>query len=50
MSGRQLNFQKGVEGRVPLGVLGCLAHTALVKRQLQSIFGYRARELAELFV
>lgn len=38
-----------VEYEMPLGALGDLAHTLLVRRQLQSIFDYRARKIGELF-
>jgi len=39
-----------VEYEMPLGVLGRLTHNALVKRQLRSIFDYRAHKITELFV
>jgi hypothetical protein len=37
-----------VDYRLPLGVLGRIAHAAVVKRQLISIFRYRRREIAKL--
>jgi hypothetical protein len=37
-----------VDYRQPLGVLGGIAHAALVKRQLISIFRHRRREIAKL--
>ena len=37
-----------VEYEMPLGLLGDLAHSMMVKRQLQSIFEYRARRIPEL--
>jgi ligand-binding SRPBCC domain-containing protein len=38
-----------VEYRLPLGILGDLTHSLLVKGQLQEIFRYRQRALAALF-
>ncbi|UCG85691.1 MAG: SRPBCC family protein [Gemmatimonadota bacterium] len=38
-----------VEYEMPLAALGSIAHALLVKRQLQSIFDYRARRVSELF-
>jgi ligand-binding SRPBCC domain-containing protein len=38
-----------VEYALPLGPLGELAHTLFVRRQLQQIFDYRHRVIAELF-
>ena len=38
-----------VEYELPLGVLGRVAHRALVRRQLRAIFDYRARVMTELF-
>ena len=38
-----------VEYRLPLGMLGRVAHAALVHRQLNQIFDYRARVMAERF-
>ncbi len=34
---------------LPLGVLGNLAHVFLVRRQLENIFSYRAKAIAEIF-
>jgi ligand-binding SRPBCC domain-containing protein len=34
---------------LPLGPLGRLAHALVVRRQLESIFAYRARVIGELF-
>ena len=34
---------------LPLGPLGRIAHALVVRRQLQSIFGYRERTIARLF-
>lgn len=38
-----------VHYEVPLGVLGRLAHAAVVRRELQAIFDYRGRVIAEKF-
>lgn len=38
-----------VEYRMPLGVLGRLAHWAFVRRQLQQIFAYRAQAIGKQF-
>jgi len=38
-----------VEYTLPLGPLGRLAHLLLVGRQLESIFDFRARTVAEMF-
>src|SRR4051812_36809540 len=38
-----------VEYELPLGPIGRLLHRALVKRQLRTIFDYRARVMTELF-
>jgi ligand-binding SRPBCC domain-containing protein len=38
-----------VDYRLPLGVLGRLAHVVAVRRQLSAIFGYRERRIAQLF-
>lgn len=38
-----------VDYRMPFGVLGRIAHSALVQRQLQRIFDHRARVMAERF-
>lgn len=35
--------------RMPFGVLGSLAHALLVRRQLEGIFDYRARVVADLY-
>lgn len=53
------HFLKSIEGgvlmediidyKLPAGWLGQLMHQLLVKRQLQKIFSYRERKLAELF-
>ncbi|UCD24685.1 MAG: SRPBCC family protein, partial [Gemmatimonadota bacterium] len=37
-----------VEYEMPLGPLGNIAHSVMVKRQLQAIFDYRARRIPEL--
>ena len=38
-----------VHYRLPLGILGKLAHVLFVKKQLQTIFDYRIQKLGELF-
>ena len=38
-----------VEYALPLGPLGRIAHAVMVKRQLRTIFEYRARVMRELF-
>jgi ligand-binding SRPBCC domain-containing protein len=38
-----------VDYALPLGVLGRLAHALMVRRQLDAIFHYRARRIADLF-
>ncbi|MDQ3366725.1 MAG: SRPBCC family protein [Myxococcota bacterium] len=38
-----------VEYALPFGPLGAIAHALVVKRQLQTIFDYRARIMTELF-
>jgi ligand-binding SRPBCC domain-containing protein len=38
-----------VQYRLPLGPLGDLTHTLMVKRQLQEIFRYRQRAVAKIF-
>ena len=38
-----------VDYKLPLGVLGRLAHPLFVKRQLKQIFDYRYNKLVELF-
>jgi len=38
-----------VEYELPLGVLGRIAHTALVRRQLRQIFDFRQRRMRERF-
>ncbi len=38
-----------VEYELPFGPLGRLAHFLIVRRQLSSIFDYRARRIAEIF-
>jgi len=38
-----------VDYKLPLGILGRLAHELFVKRQLKTIFTYRAQKLIELF-
>jgi ligand-binding SRPBCC domain-containing protein len=38
-----------VEYRMPLGLLGRVAHAVFVRRQLEQIFDYRARVIAERF-
>jgi ligand-binding SRPBCC domain-containing protein len=38
-----------VEYRLPLGILGRLAHSVLVRRQLSGIFDYRAKRVAKIF-
>lgn len=38
-----------VEYRMPLGILGRIAHAAFVRRQLEQIFDYRARVIAARF-
>lgn len=42
-------MQDEVKYALPLGVLGRLAHTLFVKRQLQGIFDYRERVIHDLF-
>jgi ligand-binding SRPBCC domain-containing protein len=37
-----------VEYEMPLGMLGNIAHAALVKRQLRAIFDYRTRRILQL--
>jgi len=37
-----------VEYALPLGVLGRIAHAVMVERQLQAIFNFRQREIANL--
>jgi ligand-binding SRPBCC domain-containing protein len=39
-----------VDYRLPLGALGRLAHVVAVRRQLQAIFDYRERRVAQLFL
>ena len=38
-----------IDYKLPFGFLGQLAHPMLVKKQLQKIFGFREKKLAELF-
>lgn len=38
-----------VEYELPFGVLGRLVHAAIVRRQLQQIFGYRRERMRERF-
>ncbi len=38
-----------VSYKPPLGILGTLANTLFIKKQLERIFSYRQRKLAELF-
>lgn len=38
-----------VDYKLPLGILGRIAHTLFVKRQLNQIFNYRYNKLIELF-
>ncbi len=38
-----------VDYKVPLGILGQLAHPLLVKPKLEEIFNYRTKKLEELF-
>jgi hypothetical protein len=38
-----------VDYSLPFGVLGRLAHGIFVRRQLEAIFDYRAREIARFF-
>lgn len=38
-----------IDYKLPLGVLGQLAHPILVKKQLQQIFSHREQKLIELF-
>jgi ligand-binding SRPBCC domain-containing protein len=38
-----------VEYRMPLGLLGALAHSVIVRRQLNAIFDFRARQISNLF-
>ncbi len=38
-----------VDYRLPLGILGKMAHALFVKRQLKTIFDYRTTKLIELF-
>jgi ligand-binding SRPBCC domain-containing protein len=37
-----------VEYALPLGVLGQIAHSIMVKRQLEAIFRFRQREIGNL--
>ncbi len=37
-----------VEYALPLGVLGQMAHSIMVKRQLEAIFRFRQREIGNL--
>ena len=38
-----------VDYKLPMGVLGRIAHAIFVKRQLETIFSYRNEKLVELF-
>ena len=38
-----------VDYKLPLGMLGRMAHPLFVKRQLNQIFNYRYNKLVELF-
>lgn len=38
-----------IDYKLPLGILGQLAHPILVKKQLQKIFAYRETKLEEIF-
>jgi ligand-binding SRPBCC domain-containing protein len=38
-----------VEYRMPVGLLGRIAHALFVRRQLRRIFDYRARVIGERF-
>ncbi len=38
-----------IDYKLPLGILGQLAHPIFVKRQLQQIFSHREQKLIELF-
>lgn len=38
-----------IDYKLPLGLLGQLVHGPLVKKQLKTIFSFRAKKLAELF-
>ena len=38
-----------IDYKLPLGILGQIAHPILVKKQLQEIFSFREQKLQELF-
>jgi len=38
-----------IDYKVPMGILGQLAHPILVKPKLEEIFAYRQKKLIELF-
>ena len=42
-------MQDHVEYELPFGVLGRLAHRLRIRRQLEEIFAYRRRAIAEIF-
>lgn len=44
-----VEIEDSVEYRMPLGVLGRIAHRLVVSRQLAAIFDYRARAMAARF-
>ena len=44
-----IEMEDVIDYKIPLGVLGQLAHPILVKKQLLQIFGYRERTLQERF-
>ncbi len=47
--GEGVVMEDTVEYELPLGLIGDLAHLLIVRRQLSSIFDYRARRIAEIF-
>ncbi len=47
--GGKTRMQDVVRYRMPLGILGRLAHSILVKRDLERIFAYRLRIVTEVF-
>lgn len=38
-----------IDYKIPFGILGQLAHTIFIKKQLRQIFSYREQKLIELF-
>ncbi|MEM9649177.1 MAG: SRPBCC family protein [Bacteroidota bacterium] len=48
--GTGVEMEDIIDYKLPLGILGRMAHSLFVKRQLEQIFEYRERQLKQLFV